>query len=71
MNRTWSFLMGIAVLMMLAVFAYEIVVSVSGGNVTFTKTVVSITPDLGTTNIATFEQYFPNVMIKTEQLDDK
>ncbi len=63
--------MGIAVLMMLAVFAYEIVVSVSGGNVTFTKTVVSITPDLGTTNIATFEQNFPNVMIKTEQLDDK
>lgn len=63
--------MGIAVAMMLAVFAYEIYVSISGGNVTFAKTVTPITPDLGTTNIATFEQYFPNVMIKTEQLDDK
>ena len=71
MNRTWSFFMGLAIIMMMVVFAYEIFVSISGGNVTFSKTVIPIDPDLGTTYIATFEQYFPNVLIQTEQLDDK
>lgn len=63
--------MGIAIVVMLAMFVYEIYVSVSGGNVTFSKTVTPIESSLGTENLLTFVDKYPNLIVKTEALDDK
>ncbi len=71
MNRLWTILMGVAVLIMLGVFIYEFAVSLSGGNVTFSKTVNPIEGSLGTSNFLTFDHNFDNILIKTEYLDDK
>ena len=71
MNRLWTILMGVAVLIMLGVFIYEFAVSLTGGNVTFSKTVNPIEGSLGTSNFLTFDRNFDNLLIKTEYLDDK
>ena len=71
MNRTWTFFMGIAIFVMLSMFVYELYVSVSGGNVTFNKTVTPIESSLGSSNLLTFMDKYQNLTIKTEELDDK
>ena len=71
MNRIWSILMGVAVLMMAVIFIYEFTISLSGGNVTFAKTVTPIEGSLGTSNFLTFDHYYDNILVKTEYLDDK
>ena len=71
MNRTWTFFMGISIFVMLAMFVYELYISVSGGNVTFDKTVAPIESSLGSSNFLTFMDKYPNLTIKTEELDDK
>jgi hypothetical protein len=71
MSRTWTFFIMIAAVLMSVVFVYELYVSVSGGNVTFSKTVIPIESTLGTNNLFTFEANYENLLIKTEDLDDK
>lgn len=71
MNRLWSILMGTAVLMMLIVFVYELTISITGGNVTFSKTVTPIEGSLGTSNLLTFDHNFDNILVKDEELDNK
>lgn len=71
MSRTWLTFIVVAIIMMLAVTAYEFYVSINGGNVTFAKTVTPIENKLGTNQLLTFTQHFDKILIKDETLDNK
>ena len=71
MSRTWMTFIVIAIIMLLAVMAYEFYVSINGGNVTFSKTVTPIVNQLGTEQLATYSSYFDKVLVKDESLNNK
>ena len=71
MSRTWMSFIVLAIVIILAAIAYEFYVSISGGNVTFNKTVTPISNQLGTDQLATYSNYFDKIVVKDETLDNK
>ena len=71
MNRLWTFLIVVAIIVMIAMIGYQFYVSVTGGNVTFSASVVPISSDLGVNELKSFQPLTQNQPIKDDSLNNK
>ena len=71
MSRTWFTFIVIAIAIMLLVSGYEIYKSVTGGNVTFSKTVQQIPDSLNENILNAFFNSQDKILVKTDTLTIK
>lgn len=71
MNRLWSSFIILAVIVIFIFVGYEVYLSSTGANATFSKTVSSIEPSLGTAKLAHFTSLVGNMPIADKALDNK
>jgi len=71
MNKNWLTLIIIAAITLLAYVGYTFYMSISGENVSFGKTVQSISSDLGSTVLDKINELDKNAPVRDEALDNK
>lgn len=71
MNKAWTSFMVIAIVIMLAFVAYDMYISSTGGNATFSRSVVNINSSLGTTSLNRFNSLKANMPIMDTDLDNR
>lgn len=71
MNKSWIFIIVIAIVSMLAIIGFEFYMSVSGGNSEFVKQIQDepINPDLGVNKLDFISSLEDNILVVDESLD--
>lgn len=72
MNPTWTKLIVLALITLLAVIGYEFYLSVTGSNQSFDKTIpVIVKSDLGTKQLDALQNSSSYILVPNTELDDK
>jgi hypothetical protein len=73
MNKTWLTIVIIASATLLAIISYNFYISITGGNVTFDKSVADLemSTDLGQKQLTYIKELNVNISIPNSELDNK
>lgn len=71
MNRTWIAFLILVIATIVGVIGYEFYISISGGNVSFDKTVNQLPASLGAEKIDAFSPLVENMPVKDATLNNK
>lgn len=71
MNKLWTNFIILAVIVIFVAVGYEVYLSSTGANATFSKTVTAINPSLGTEKLSYFSSLIANMPLEDSALDNK
>jgi hypothetical protein len=71
MNKNWLTLIIIAIITLLSVIGYQFYISITGQNTGFSKTVMPINPDLGTSTLNAIQTLDLSAPVRNEALNNK